>query len=82
MNKLYKVKIATYAIVVAESEAEACRTAGREAAEIIFNDDNAVTCCGQFLKGDGLPGGWDLECLPHGDLEEKTIAEYLNDFVG
>lgn len=82
MKKLYKVKIATYAIVVAESEMEARRIARRESEEIVSNDDFSVHCCGRFLKGDGFPGGWDEDCLPHGDIEDKTIAQYLNDSLG
>lgn len=77
MKKLYKVKIATYAIIAAESELAACREARFEIEDIVLNDQSAVQCCGRFLDGDAFPGRWNTECLPYGCDEDKTIAEYL-----
>lgn len=81
-KKLYKVevRVETVMIVLAEGEEQALDLAEDHFDEHVQSLDATpeLHVTGEVRKGERLPKGWDLACLPFGsDDEDRTIEDIL-----
>lgn len=77
IQKLYSVTMEVTAVVLATSEREAETNFRYHQGDILL--DHADVCCdGVIADEDELSDGWDAECLPYGDREERPISYWLD----
>jgi len=77
-SRLFRVQVTFDTVIYAEDEKAAKQQVKYGTGEI---DDMPVSVLAMPIESlDGLPAGWNAECLPWGDtpLPSKTIGEVLN----
>ncbi len=77
-SRLFRVQVTFDTVIYAEDEKVAKQKVKYGTGEI---DDMPVSVLATPIESlDGLPAGWNAECLPWGDvpLPSKTIGEILN----
>ena len=77
-SRLFRVQVTFDTVIYAESEKAAKQKVKYGTGEI---DDMPVSVLAMPIESlDGLPAGWNAECLPWGDapLPSKTIGEILH----
>lgn len=78
VQKLYAVEMVVTAVVVATSERDAERVFRSHRSEIISDGDYDPECEYEIKPGMALPCGWEMECLPYGNLVDTTIGAWLD----
>ena len=78
MTKIFKVWMATYAVVAAEDEANAYEVASRNARSV-FADAGAphIDVMGEAKTLQDLDYGWDGGCLPYGGDGKTPLSKLL-----
>lgn len=77
VQKLYTVRMEVTAVVLATSERDAESVFCHHQGDILL--DHCDACCeGVIADEDELPDGWEADCLPYGDREERTIGYWLD----
>lgn len=77
-SRLFRVQVTFDTVIYAEDEKAARQKVKYGTGEI---DDMPVSVIAMPIESrDGLPAGWNTECLPWGDapLPSQTIGEILN----
>lgn len=77
-SRLFRVQVTFDTVIYAEDEKAAKQKVKYGTGEI---DDMPVSVIAMPIESrDGLPAGWNTECLPWGDttLPSRTIGEILN----
>lgn len=72
---LYAIKIETNTVVFAENERAALAVVDDNRNQMIDSDD--IKLMHQIVTFDDLPAGWDANCIPWGQDEDKDIAQIL-----
>lgn len=76
--KIFEVRIATYAVVVAKDETHAREVARRHAIKILDDDgDTNIDVIREVKTIQDLEHGWDGDCLPYGGDEETILSKLL-----
>jgi len=75
--KLYRASVEFDVVVLAKDYADACYIAERAVKRDHHDDADNVTA--HLVFSNGLPAGWDADCLPYSNgADERTIGEILN----
>lgn len=77
MKRLFEVEMIVRAVVAADSDTHAWQVAVRDRREIVGDSDADFDVVTEIKRETDLPEGWDAECIPFGDGNER-IAEYLD----
>ena len=78
VQKLYSVTMEVTAVVVATSEHDAERVFRTHKSAIMSDGDYDPECDYEVRPGVALPNGWDMDCLPYGNLVDQTIGQWLD----
>lgn len=77
VQKLFAVNLVVTAVVVATSERDAERVFNVNKRAIISDGDYEPECDYEIRPDIALPHGWDMDCLPYGNLVDTTIGDWL-----
>lgn len=72
---LYAVELTYHAVVHADSEIEAMQFAEEHARDIVFDGEPDCGWSNIVRSADGLPQGWDDQCVPYGGDGETSIRD-------
>ncbi|MDQ1921660.1 hypothetical protein [Massilia pseudoviolaceinigra] len=80
MKRLYKVRMITYSVVVADDADQADRIATEYGSELTEDVTPSDTCVvGEVTDAGDLPRGWDVQDTPYGDnSDEWTVGAILD----
>ena len=76
--KLYTIEITSIAVIAAEDEEHAIKTAQSMRNQIFFDDANPrIESDGEIKNIDDLSHGWDGECIPYGGDGNTRIKDLM-----
>lgn len=78
--KLFKVKLITYSVVVADDEDAALELATNHGGDMTIDiDPSAISIDGEITKAEALPRHWTVEDYAWGFDDDMNIGEILDE---